>query len=387
MYTKKTKKNEVKFTLKIKNLKPCDIILIGEKTPKSMLIQFVTSGQYSHAMLYVGNSILHATLKGVFADNPQRMHFSTTDNVVVMRLKAPLSQTAIDAIIKYARTQVGKQYSISQATTVILGPRIFTSPKQFCSRLIAQAFLEADIKIVSTPEYCSPVDIFRSELFETVENSLCEANEDALIVARQFNPIEVNHRCYYEWLDKTRVLARKFGYYIASEETVSQFLEMYPQHSDEVSDYIRESGYLENYKYEKTSNPYRFSTRLCRKMCQQNREKAIMLFIHDSQQEIDVSYRFINNYLAYSICKQNSFTLTLRELYLNLVNHTLQKLTVFEEILRSEDEINYTDRINYFIKQLSNLKNLITLQPEAELTHIAFYYFQNFICNFRIYKQ
>lgn len=325
-------------------LRPCDIVLSAEKNAISKLIRIATHGKYSHAMLYIGNTVLHATQDGIHTENPQRMQYSSTENVVALRLKSPLSPEASEAIIKFACRQVSKEYGLQEATAVVIGPRPRDSKKQFCSRLIAQAYREVGIQIVPDAEYCSPQDILSSDLFEIVENSLRSPHESDLVVAKRLNIVHQNRDALYSWISAARKLAKKEGYDIGSEEDVQTFLVKYPQYADKITNHIRTSGYLDTYKCDELHNPYRFSIQECKKMVTINKGEAIKLFIHDSLQEFKSLNRFSDNLKYFSHQNKNSYILVMQELYINLIDFSLRKLKVFEQILR-EEQHEFSDEI------------------------------------------
>lgn len=329
-----TKENTL--VLARENLKPCDIVLRAEKNVISKAIRLTTGGNYSHAMLYLDDCIIHATQDGIFTENPQRMQYSSADSAIVLRLKWTLPPEAIASIENYARSQVGAQYSIAEATAVVIGPRPQHSKKQFCSRLIAQAFLEAGIQIVPTPQYCSPQDIFESNLFEIVNDALRPPDEIDLTVAKRFNIAHQNRDAFYDWMKTARKLGKKEGWDILNLYEVHLFLEKFPQYSDEITNSIRQSGYLDTYKIDEQHNPHRFSIQECKKMIKETHGKAIYTFIGEAMQEIKISTRFIDNLEFVSHQQKNSFTTTMQELYINLLNFSLRKLDVFEQVLRDE---------------------------------------------------
>lgn len=320
------------------NLEPCDIVLSSEKKIISKIIRVATKSKYSHARLYVGKSLIHATQSGVFAENPQRLHFPRSANVAVLRLKQQLTPDAIAAIIMFARSQVGALYSIPEAIRALKEQNLTPSNKQFCSRLVAQAYMAAGIQVVSTPNYCSPADISNSELFYKIDNYLRPPNEDDIQVSLKPNPIETNQKAYYKWMNIARNIAFKERFEIATEQDVVEFSKRYPKHCDKITKFIHSSGYLDNYKLDNELNPYRFSVQQCRERLQINRYAAEHLFEHDIQQEVDAIERALGNFSSYAQEEQNSFIKTMQQLYENLIDNSLKKLDVFRQALQEEGE-------------------------------------------------
>ena len=86
------------YVLDWKKLQPCDIVLSRESLsidgmlqPKRMWdvaksgVILLGSKHYSHAMLYVGGSIIHAHPPMVFAVNPQRLSAAHVDDYMCLR--------------------------------------------------------------------------------------------------------------------------------------------------------------------------------------------------------------------------------------------------------------------------------------------------------------
>ncbi|SUP04970.1 Uncharacterised protein [Vibrio cincinnatiensis] len=64
-----------KLILDVPSLKLGDVILTSEKGFASIGVRAATLSKYSHAAIYVGGTMIEATLGGVFSKNPQRLLF------------------------------------------------------------------------------------------------------------------------------------------------------------------------------------------------------------------------------------------------------------------------------------------------------------------------
>ncbi|TOJ75750.1 YiiX/YebB-like N1pC/P60 family cysteine hydrolase, partial [Vibrio parahaemolyticus] len=141
------------YVLEISKLRPGDIVFtreepsgksIGEIKSKtqSRMIRKHTKGNYSHVMLYVGSgSYIHATLEGVHAGSINRCIFESPLDVMVLRTVAEPYQ--IQEAIVYARNQIGKEYDVKEAAGSVYPQIKGKDNRQFCSRLVAQAYNEA----------------------------------------------------------------------------------------------------------------------------------------------------------------------------------------------------------------------------------------------------
>jgi hypothetical protein len=115
-------------------------------------------------------SVIDATGEGVHARNTQRLFFDNECSIHVLRLRAGISPSQLDAVVTYIRGQVGTQYSAKEAVLTVLGGARAWTKKQFCSRLVAQAFESAGIALVFDSNYCSPADIKDSPHLIAVES-------------------------------------------------------------------------------------------------------------------------------------------------------------------------------------------------------------------------
>ena len=161
------------YVLDWMKLQPCDIVLSGESLSIDALLNpkrlwnvaksgaiRLGSKQYSHAMLYVKGSILHAHPPMVFAVNPQRLSAAHADDYAHLRFKG-LTPDQKRVIEEYARSRVGALYSISEAAKTVVkksGDERDMSGVEFCSRLVAKAYESAGVPLVPNSSYCAPGD-------------------------------------------------------------------------------------------------------------------------------------------------------------------------------------------------------------------------------------
>lgn len=164
----------MKYVLDFNKLQHGDIILESGNTKIiSSTIKTVTGSHYSHAILYIGRSVVHATSDGVYSKNPQRILVDNINDLKVLRC-CDVNSNQLEKICDFARNQIGSLYSVAEATlSPVLGKteKKASAREQFCSRLVAQAYYYgANISLVKNPDYCSPADIERSQLLKVVDN-------------------------------------------------------------------------------------------------------------------------------------------------------------------------------------------------------------------------
>jgi len=146
-----------------------DIVLSTTLTKTSKALRVGTRSDISHAMLYVqDHSLIDSTSEGVQSRNTQRVIIDDECKVYVLRLFGGLSGAQAGAVVTFARAQIGTSYSVREAVQTGMGIRGAPSRKQFCSRLVAQAYAAAGINLVRDPNYCTPQQLLESKILEEV---------------------------------------------------------------------------------------------------------------------------------------------------------------------------------------------------------------------------
>jgi hypothetical protein len=239
-------------------LKKGDIILTCSNEKPSKLIRKLTGSEYSHAILYVGeSSYIHSDLAGVHSGNIQRMGIDSPEFVKVVRVK---NQSVIDKAVEYARLQVGASYSKLSAANA--GAKIFSkldAKKQFCSRLVAKSYEYAGVKLVSNSDVCLPQEIAESKLVSIIENCAYLASMEEIEFALSFNPIEKQTEITNAILKKIRNL---IGNKIQTLSDVTSHLMKDPKFDKQVTEIYQISGYLDMWRYERDKNPWRYNVEL-----------------------------------------------------------------------------------------------------------------------------
>lgn len=130
------------FVLNLAELKSGDVILEAGYKPHSEAIKIKTGSHYSHAMIFLENSIFESTMSGsVFTRVPNRFYVKNEKDLKVIRHKTSLSNESLEFITMHARTSIGTSYSISEAIISSKKNRPSTKKKQqpilfaLCSRM------------------------------------------------------------------------------------------------------------------------------------------------------------------------------------------------------------------------------------------------------------
>ena len=249
------------FILNTQQLVAGDIVLTMRDAALSKAIRKATASAFSHAMLYVADhSYIHSDGDGVHSGNTQRLLFSDASHALVLRLGPPDPPAVAQACL-YARTQVGKQYSIPEATRSSYRRTRTTqdgSNRQFCSRLVAQAYAYAGLALVPNPDYCYPGDLSASSLLVPVEGALRAALPSEVKFASTESPLDRQTRMTNFILEEVRKLT---GADIQTFEQLVPYLTANRQHDHAVCAIVDASGYWEFWRTDIERNPWRYDGR------------------------------------------------------------------------------------------------------------------------------
>jgi hypothetical protein len=156
----------------------------------------------------------------------------------------------------FARSQIGKSYSVKEAMrTKIPLYKGEIMNRQFCSRLVAQSYEFSGIKLVNNSDYCTPKDLQKSALTKAVLGCLRVAEEHEIEFASSLSPIQRQTEITNAILAAVRKLTDRD---IQSFEDLDQFVIDNPAYDIEITDIVKNSGYLSMFDHEITQNPWRF---------------------------------------------------------------------------------------------------------------------------------
>jgi Permuted papain-like amidase enzyme, YaeF/YiiX, C92 family len=243
-----------------RKLLPGDVVLTAEARIRSKAVRKATNSQFSHALLYLGgSSYIHSDGSGVHSGNTQRLLFDEQSQALVLRLCNRL-EAKISSMCMFARTQIGKEYSVPEAVRSKFKrskDSITNSNRQFCSRLVSQAYAYAGIQIVKNPGYCYPQDIADSPLMMVIDGCLRSASADEIDFAESDSPIDKQTAITNSILSDIRALS---GADIQTFEQVAAYLLAYPQHDQEISEIFQKSGYLVFWQIDVQKNPWHYDS-------------------------------------------------------------------------------------------------------------------------------
>jgi hypothetical protein len=278
-------------------LHPGDIVLTTGPQPVSKAIRAVTASDISHAMIYVeSHSVIDATAEGVQSRNTQRLLFDDHCAIYGLRLNRDLTEGELKSVCVYVRSVVGTQYSIWEAARAPLGGRGASSRKQFCSRLVAQAYATAGINLVRDPNYCTPEDIRRSVLLHDLGQVTVpvDASEEA-----RWRTIMDLPQIMRDATNAILSGARQKDPAVQNFNDLHRYLEAHPEDDDFVHSLYQESGYLDLWHIECEKNPWHYDLRLMRIFAAVGGDVAD--YCRSTLEEDDGNHRFVVNHAGYVV--------------------------------------------------------------------------------------
>lgn len=234
----------------------CDIILTTTTDKSSKGIRKVTKSDISHALVYVeSHSVVDATSDGVHSTNTQRLFWEDECAVHVLRMAQKLDDTQSRRIINYVRGRIGTRYSKVEAARTKLGGSKHPSRRQFCSRLVAQAYASAGLNLVADPDYCTPEQLKNSALLVGVQGAIRSVSNEEREARKGIHDTPQSMR------DATNTLlegARKKGAQIESINDIDLHLQTTPSDDAYFAELYKSSGYLTVWVAERAKNFWQY---------------------------------------------------------------------------------------------------------------------------------
>jgi hypothetical protein len=281
-----------------------DIILTTTTAVVSKAIRWGTKSDISHAIICVQHgSVIDATSEGVHARNPQRLFFDDKCALHVLRVKAALSADQIDQICRFVRERIGSEYSTREAVRAAIGGSDQWTRKQFCSRLVAQAYTSAGIKLVGDPNYCSPADLVKSSLLASVPDAVDQVSDEEVDRwAAHSDSTEAMRRAINTVLKGARTKDKN----IQTFEDIGPYLIQNPADDAFFSDLLDRSGYLTLWQLNTERNRWQYEDALLAELPPDECEEYCKGMVKDEEAG---PHRYLTNRAAYrGLFHQHSLT-------------------------------------------------------------------------------
>lgn len=325
------------YVLDLDKLQRGDILLTATRSSVSKGIRKFTGSDYSHAMLYVENSsYIHADQAGVHSGNSQRLLFEKSEYVKVLRVVENKADNYSDSACGYARGEVGKAYSVKDAlSTKNPLSRKKRSNRQFCSRMVAQSYDYAGLKLVKDPQFCTPQDLDDSPQTQEVLNCLRVASPEEIMFAQSDSPIEKQTEITNNLLKELRLLA---GVDIQTFSQAIEAIQNNPTLDTQASAILKKSGYLTFWHLDVEKNPWRYDYETFISL-PFSRSKMISVAGSELERAKKTKDRHLPSYQYYtSMYKKTDllFVLLMRDLYGMLVGIQVKCIDVYSKILNTQ---------------------------------------------------
>lgn len=299
------------YIIDLNKLRIGDILLTRKHDRECELIRKSTKSDYSHAILYVGvGSGIESNGLGVQSINTQRTPYKYVDDVLILRYNRDDFEVILEDVINFARQNVGTEYSTTEARIARLSEHIEAKEKnrQFCTRFVAQAYRNSDIKVVSNPDYCSPKDLCESNFFESITGCLVKGEKEDIEYANEKdNPVSQQTDITNEILEFSRSISNKD---IQTFEQLSKYVLENRGKEPEITAFIRKSHYLTMWEKDIINNPWYYDyDKALEHWKNPNQRKEVGNFFAHSEQytrhRFEVSLKAMK--YGYSFYKQDYF--------------------------------------------------------------------------------
>jgi hypothetical protein len=211
-------------------------------------------------MLYVDNcSVIDATNGGVHSANTQRLFFEQHNAVFALRLEGGLTPSSSIKICNYVRERIGSEYTTWEAGRAWPGLGKKGTSKQFCSRLIAQAYAANGFDLVKNTNFCTPKKLLKSaKLIKVVDATVDVTDEE--VQAWQTHPsgLDLMRQSTNHILDGTRKIDKS----IQTLSDVDTLVLEHSEHDETIMQLYVESGFLHVWETDHKINPWHCDAKL-----------------------------------------------------------------------------------------------------------------------------
>lgn len=245
------------YIIDLNKLRIGDILLTRKHDKECQLIRKSTNSDYSHAIINVGaGSGIESNGLGVQSINLLRTIYKYADDALILRYNKDDFEGIIEDVINFARQKIGTEYSTSEARIARIAENIKAKEenRQFCTRFVAQSYKNAGLDVVANPDYCSPKQLSESSFFETIPECLVEGTKKEIEYANEKdNPISQQTDITNEIFEYVRNISSKD---IQTFEQLSKYVLENRDNEPEITEFIRNSGYLKMWEKDINKNPW-----------------------------------------------------------------------------------------------------------------------------------
>ncbi|MGI4858963.1 MAG: YiiX/YebB-like N1pC/P60 family cysteine hydrolase [Janthinobacterium lividum] len=276
-------------------IRPGDVVLTTTPEAASAIIRGVTGADISHAMICVADSsVIDSTSDGVHARNLRRIVLEPGCAGHVLRPVRQLTTEQLQSVVSFARAAVGTRYTIAGAVKSVMAG-VVPGRRQFCSRLVAQAYRSAGLDLVTDADFCHPGELLSSLALAEVRSVLRNLSEEEETEWRDdFDNVQFMRKATNELL----LAARKLSTDIESLNDINAYLEEHPEGDAHLVQALHDSRYLVLWRDEFERNAWQYYVALMEgHPGTEERKRAYCLdLLHD---HVSSQNRFVVNHAGY----------------------------------------------------------------------------------------
>jgi uncharacterized protein YycO len=191
---KKSKKANRLWRIDPSKLKPGDVLLERAPTAKSLAIRAATRGEYSHALIWMGNSdFMESVGDGVQPMPYARIVTADPSRWTLLRLNS--NRRAATAAATHVRSHSFKNYNLGGAITPILpASGSARSTTLFCSQLVVVAYKSAGVDLCpgKEPSTITPADLQNHSVLEAAPTPFTQSRTNNMGSA-DLRPVPAPH--------------------------------------------------------------------------------------------------------------------------------------------------------------------------------------------------
>lgn len=316
-------------------LKRGDVILTTSDAGISKFIRATTVSPISHAMLYVDPcSVIDATGDGVHSANTQRLFFEQHNAVIALRVEGGLDPSVAIKICNYVRERIGSEYATFEAGRAWQGLGKKGTPKQFCSRLVAQAYAANGVYLVKNTNFCTPKDLLKSEKLVEVSDATVDVADDEY-EAWQKHPsgLDLMRQSTNHILNG----ARKIDKSIQHLSDVDKLVLEHSEYDETIMQLYVESGFLNVWNTDHEINPWHYDAKLMEELGSRRPEEVRRYCETTLSEASRTDNRYVTNAIGYqyyqSVRPRRTIEM-LRLFYCMLAEHHIIRLDTAEHWLK-----------------------------------------------------
>lgn len=349
------------FALNPDKLKKADIILIRYGDNSDRIMNLMNSN-YSHAILYLGeHSCIEADGLGVHSQNVSRVLVKEKEHFKVLRYKRELNLTEIKRITTFARSKTATEYSSREARKALRarGPSYteeFSHNRQYCTKLIAESYQEANINIVQEPKLCTVKSFEDSNFLVSVDIDVYFVDSTSIDILNNQDILKEQREVTNDLFEGIRGVTGKD---IQTFEQINEFLLSNSEYDNQFTEILKGSKYLTLIDLDTQMHPEMYNASLFRKEFVNNKERVNLAKVMMQDETIKRFYlwgaEYSKLYRKYSF----SYFEEMERLYSKLFKLDLEKKKIAMDILIENEDLLSNHEVVEFNRVMDYIASLI----------------------------